>query len=145
MLHIYASVNWGALIQVMACRLFGPKKLLEPMLTYCQLTPGNTLQWNLNQNTKMFHSWKCIWKCCPRNGSHFAREGWFNMRIWSQQNKAQQNSVHIIWETLYIKVCWEHFYRFEIELINVPEVNKLTHWGLVMPYGDRDLDQHWFR
>ena len=33
------------------------------------------------------------------------RERWVNMRIWSQQNKAQQNSVHIIWETLYIKLC----------------------------------------
>ena len=24
-------------------------------------------------------------------------------------------------------------------------LNMLTHWGLVMPYGDRDLGQHWLR
>ena len=23
--------------------------------------------------------------------------------------------------------------------------NVLTHWGLVMPFGDLDLGQHWFR
>ena len=25
------------------------------------------------------------------------------------------------------------------------EVNELTHCGLVMPYGGRDIGQHWFR
>ena len=29
----------SALIQVMACRLFGTKPLPEPMLTYCHLDP----------------------------------------------------------------------------------------------------------
>ena len=29
----------SALVQVMACRLFGAKPLPEPMLTYCQLDP----------------------------------------------------------------------------------------------------------
>ena len=29
--------NGSALVQVMACRLFGAKPLLEPMLAYCQL------------------------------------------------------------------------------------------------------------
>ena len=24
-------------------------------------------------------------------------------------------------------------------------LNVLTHWGLVMPYGNMDLDQHWLR
>ena len=37
--HIYASVNWAALVQVMACRLFSTKPLPEPMLTYSQLDP----------------------------------------------------------------------------------------------------------
>ena len=34
-------LQWGgpALVQVMACRLFGAKPLPEPMLTYCQLDP----------------------------------------------------------------------------------------------------------
>ena len=26
-----------------------------------------------------------------------------------------------------------------------PAVTQLTHWGLVAPYGDIDLGQHWFR
>ena len=41
----------SALVQVMACCLFGAKPLPEPMLTYWEL---NQIQWNLNQNTKLF-------------------------------------------------------------------------------------------
>ena len=41
----------SALLQIMACRLRGTKPLSNPMLGYCQL---DKLQWNLNQNTKLF-------------------------------------------------------------------------------------------
>ena len=40
----------SALVQIMACRLFGAKPLSKPMLGYCQLDP----QRNSNQNTKIF-------------------------------------------------------------------------------------------
>ena len=29
--------------------------------------------------------------------------------------------------------------------LNISAYMTLTHWGLVMPYGDRDLGQHWLR
>ena len=32
-----------------------------------------------------------------------------------------------------------------IEHILVPMCHKLTHWGIVMPYGIGDCGQHWFR
>ena len=44
----------SALLQIMACRLYGAKPLSEPMLDYYQLNPGNNFQWNSNQNTKFF-------------------------------------------------------------------------------------------
>ena len=44
----------SALVQIMACRLFGAKPLSEPMLKYCQLDLTNKLQWNSNRNTKFF-------------------------------------------------------------------------------------------
>ena len=44
----------SALFQIMACRLFGPKPLSQPMLDLCQLDRGNKLQWNLNENSKLF-------------------------------------------------------------------------------------------
>ena len=28
---------------------------------------------------------------------------------------------------------------------HLPGTNELTHWGLVTPYGDSDLGQHWLR
>ena len=34
-----------ALVQIMACRLFGAKPLPEPMLIYCQFDPQEYLQW----------------------------------------------------------------------------------------------------
>ena len=42
----------SALVQVMACRLFGAKPLPESMLPYCQLDLKNKLHWN--SNTKLF-------------------------------------------------------------------------------------------
>ena len=42
------------LVPIMVCCLFGTKPLSEPMLAYCQLDPGKKLQWNMDQNTKIF-------------------------------------------------------------------------------------------
>ena len=44
----------SALVQIMACRLFGTKPLSKPMQSYCQLDLRNKLKWNFNQNTKLF-------------------------------------------------------------------------------------------
>ena len=41
----------SALVQIMACRLFGAKSLSKPMLDYCWLDPSNKLQWNFNRNS----------------------------------------------------------------------------------------------
>ena len=44
----------SALVQIMACRLFGAKPLSKPLLGYCQLDPKEQIQWSFNQNTKLF-------------------------------------------------------------------------------------------
>ena len=43
----------SALVQIMACRLFGAKPLSKPMLDYRQLDPWDKIQWNFNQTTKI--------------------------------------------------------------------------------------------
>ena len=43
----------SSLVQIMASCLFGAKPLPKPVLGYCQLDPYK-LQWNNNQNTKLF-------------------------------------------------------------------------------------------
>ena len=43
----------SALVQIMACHLFGTKPLSKPMLGYCHPKLRNKLQWNFNQNTKL--------------------------------------------------------------------------------------------
>ena len=47
----------------MACRLFGAKPLLEPMLAYCQLDPWEQISVKFESKYKTFHSEECIWKC----------------------------------------------------------------------------------
>ena len=44
----------SALVQIVACRLFGAKPLSKPMLVIVNWTLTNKLQWNFNQNTKLF-------------------------------------------------------------------------------------------
>ena len=65
----------SALVQVMACRLLGPKPLSEPMLTYCQLDPKEHISIIFYLKFKYFHLWKCIWSCCLWHCSHFFQGG----------------------------------------------------------------------
>ena len=63
----------SALVQVMACRLFGAKSTPEPMLAYCKLDLEEQTSMNFESKYKTFYSWKCIWKCRLRNGGHFVQ------------------------------------------------------------------------
>ena len=51
----------SALVQVMACRLFGAKPLSKPMLGYCQLHPYKQTSVNIVTKYKTFYSSKYIW------------------------------------------------------------------------------------
>ena len=62
-----------ALVQVMACRLFGAKSLPEPMLTYCQLDPQEQISVKFHSKYKIFHSRKCIWTYRLRDAGHFVQ------------------------------------------------------------------------
>ena len=53
----------SALVQVMACRLFGAKLLPEPMLAYCQLDSWEQISVKLEWEFFHFHSRKCIGNC----------------------------------------------------------------------------------
>ena len=60
------------LVQLMACCLFSTKPWPEPMPLI--------VSWTKEQNfseilIEIFHSRKCIWKCCLQNDGHFFREG----------------------------------------------------------------------
>ena len=50
----------SALVQIMACRLFGAKPLPEPLLTYCQLDSQEQTSVKFESQNKTFHSRKCI-------------------------------------------------------------------------------------
>ena len=52
-----------ALVQVMACRLFGDKLLPEPTLVYCQLDSWEQISVKFDSKFYHFHSRKCIWNC----------------------------------------------------------------------------------
>ena len=65
----------STLDQIMACCLFGAKPLSEPMLGYCQLDPREQNSVKFQSTYKNFHSWKCIWKYCLQNVSHFVQGG----------------------------------------------------------------------
>ena len=66
--HMWQWIR-SALVQIMACCLFGTKPLSKPMLGYCQLDTSVKFE----SNHKTFHSWKSISRCHLRNGSHFVQ------------------------------------------------------------------------
>ena len=76
-LHIHSSPlsaaymhQWigSALIQIMACHLFGTKPFPEPLLAYCKLDP-----WDLNQNFIIFVQINWFKNVICQDGSHFVQ------------------------------------------------------------------------
>ena len=62
----------SALVQIMACRLFGAKPLHEPMMGYYHIgTIKNKLQWNFNPNTELFIQENVFESVVCQNGRHF--------------------------------------------------------------------------
>ena len=64
----------SALVQIMACRLFGAKPLPQPVLTYQQLDPYEPISLKFKSQFKHYYSRKCIRRCRLRNGSYFVQE-----------------------------------------------------------------------
>ena len=60
-LHICQRIG-VALVQIMACRLFGDKSLSKPMLEYCQKDPYEQTSVKFWSKFKFSHSRKCNWK-----------------------------------------------------------------------------------
>ena len=65
----------SALVQVMACRLFGAKPLLEPMLAYCKL-----------------HSWEQI----SVNSVIFVKENAFEIVDWQNGDHSVQGEMTVM-------------------------------------------------
>ena len=59
----YLTSIGSALVQVMACRLFGAKPSLEPLLAFCQLDYWEQILVKFESEFCHFHSRKCIWNC----------------------------------------------------------------------------------
>ena len=70
--YMRQSIAW-ALLQIMACRLFGAKPLSKPVLVIINWTPRNELQWNFNQNLKFFIEENAFEIVVCQNGGHFPR------------------------------------------------------------------------
>ena len=65
----------SALIQVMACCLYGTKPLPEPMLPFCQLDSWEKISVKFESRFYHFRSRKCTWKCCLPKWQPFCSEG----------------------------------------------------------------------
>ena len=65
----------SASVQIMACRLFGPKTLSKPMLGYCKLAFQEPIFLTFNSKCDNFHSRKRISNYRFRNGGHFCPGG----------------------------------------------------------------------
>ena len=81
----------SALLQIMACRLFGTKPLPDPMMAYSQLDSWEQISVKFESEFYHFHSIKCIWKCCLPNWRPFCPGGDELMFQQHQVNNEQNN------------------------------------------------------
>ena len=94
--HICNQVSIG---QIMACRLFSAKPLSKPMLGYCWLDSGIKLQWNFNQNTKLFIHENASEKIVCKMGAILSRgrvKG-FKGTLYSTTSKYPHDYHFVVW------------------------------------------------
>ena len=74
----------SALVQIMACCLFGVKPLSKPMLCKCQLDPQDQTSLKSGSKYRNFHWRKRIWNDRLRNGGDFVQRRWIKscQKIW---------------------------------------------------------------
>ena len=99
----------SALVQIMACRLFGAKPLPEPIMTSSQLDALQQTWVKFKTKHKTLHSWKCIWKCRLESVNlltAFCPGGrWVNKFV-----SGHFNWHHITYLTLLSIKVWCHYY-----------------------------------
>ena len=79
----------SALVQDMACHLFGAKPSPKPMLTYGLLDSREQTSVKFESKYKKFHSWKYIWKYHLRNGSHFVQGKWDKSSLFGTKSLSE--------------------------------------------------------
>ena len=84
----------SALVQIMACRLFGAKPLSEPMLAYCQLDSWEQFSVKFESEFYHFHSRKCLWICHLPTCRSFCPGGDELSQVTWQHLIRAENPVH---------------------------------------------------
>ena len=74
--HICVDEVGPIFAQIMACRLFGAKPLLEIMLGSCKLDTCDEIVLKFESEFYPFHSRKCILKCRVPKWRPFSPSGW---------------------------------------------------------------------
>ena len=72
----------SALVQIMACRLFGAKPLSELCWVNVIWTLRNKLQWNCNQNMKLFIHENASENIVCEMAAILSRKRWVKFRVW---------------------------------------------------------------
>ena len=71
----------SALVQVLACRLFGAKPLPQPLKLIVNWTLKEQTSVKVESNYNRFHSRKGIWRCRLRNDGHLAQRERLIMKL----------------------------------------------------------------
>ena len=104
----------SALVQIMACRLFGAKPLSKSMLHYCQMDPSEQTTVKFSSKFQIFHLRKCIWIYRLWNGGHFVQGRWVNL-LWPSEAAWWQRSGSTLAQVMaccltapshYLNQCW---------------------------------------
>ena len=77
----------SALVQIMACRLFGAKPLSEPMLGNCQLDPWEQNLWKSNWNSCIFMQENTLENVVCETVAILSRGKWIKSACLPQHHK----------------------------------------------------------
>ena len=107
-----------------------------PVHSLNSLWPSDDIWWHRSGST-LTH----VMACCLTAPSHYLNQFWLNFMISYVVLGSQWVNTNL----LVIFQTKRHQNELFVYGLAVIDVNGLTHWGLVMPFGDLDLGQHWFR
>ena len=129
----------SALVQVMACRVFGAKILHEPMLTYCELRSLEPISVKFESEFYYFQSGKCI-RTCRLPTCHLSKERWVKFITSFHEHYDKRSPAECVfvkdnvwWSCLAMFFVMQNIYIQYFVSVDIDTCYKATLWQCIYP------------
>ena len=132
----------STLTQVIACCLTAPSHYLNQCWLIISKVEWHSSMGKFTRDNSAINHWNYLENWISKISFKFTRGQWVNTVVWPYWIQVEYLSIGHRME--HIK---HHLDDLLVVVVDIckRKIKDLTHCGLVTPYGDKDLGQHWLR